>query len=202
MPATAAPPGETFNFAAHLVEANRGRESRVAYVDDAGTLSYGQLADGIRRVAAALAALDVRREERVFLVMHDCTDWPVAFLGAMYAGVVPVAVNTLLTADDYAYMLKHSRAQAVIVSDALRAQLESALARGGHEVKHVVVSRPQSAPPAGWHAFDRWIAAAAPASAPAATGPDDVGFWLYSSGSTGRPKGTVHTHANPYWTAV
>ena len=62
----------------------------------------------------------MRREERVFLVMHDCTDWPVAFLGAMYAGVVPVAVNTLLTADDYAYMLEHSRAQAVIVSDALR----------------------------------------------------------------------------------
>ena len=36
---------------------------------------------------------------------------------------------------------------------------------------------------------------------PADTGPDDPGFWLYSSGSTGRPKGTVHTHANPYWTA-
>jgi benzoate-CoA ligase len=36
----------------------------------------------------------------------------VAFLGAMYAGIVPVAVNTLLTADDYAYMLEHSRAQA------------------------------------------------------------------------------------------
>ena len=31
--------------------------------------------------------------------------------------------------------------------------------------------------------------------------PDDIAFWLYSSGSTGRPKGTVHTHANPYWTA-
>ena len=202
MPAPAAPPGETFNFAAHLIEMNRGRESRIAYVDDAGTLSYGQLADGIRRVAAALAALDVRREERVFLVMHDCTDWPVAFLGAMHAGIVPVAVNTLLTADDYAYMLKHSRAQAVIVSDALRPQLENALARGGHEVRQVIVSRPQAAPPAGWQAFDRWIAAAAPAAAPAATGPDDVGFWLYSSGSTGRPKGTVHTHANPYWTAV
>ena len=37
--------------------------------------------------------------------MHDCNDWPVSFLGAMYAGIVPVAVNTLLTVDDYAYML-------------------------------------------------------------------------------------------------
>ena len=42
-----------------------------------------------------------------------------AFLGALYAGIVPVAVNTLLTADDYAYMLAHSRAQALFVSGAL-----------------------------------------------------------------------------------
>jgi benzoate-CoA ligase len=55
----------------------------------------------------------------VLLLMHDGNDWPVAFLGAMYAGLVPVAVNTLLTADDYAYMLEHSRAQAVLVSGAL-----------------------------------------------------------------------------------
>ena len=53
--------------------------------------------------------------------MLDCNDWPVAFLGALYAGIVPVAVNTLLTADDYAYMLAHSRAQAAIVSARARA---------------------------------------------------------------------------------
>ena len=39
-------------------------------------------------------------------------------LGLTLAGVVPVAVNTLLTADDYAYMLRHSRAQAALVSAA------------------------------------------------------------------------------------
>ena len=56
----------------------------------------------------ACVALGLRREERVLLLMQDGNDWPVGFLGAMYAGVVPVAVNTLLTADDYAYMLEHS----------------------------------------------------------------------------------------------
>jgi benzoate-CoA ligase len=50
-------------------------------------------------------------------------------------------------------------------------------------------------------AFDALLAAHSPASAAAATGADDPAFWLYSSGSTGRPKGTVHSHANPYWTA-
>jgi benzoate-CoA ligase len=45
------------------------------------------------------------------------------------------------------------------------------------------------------------VAAHQPLDAPAATGPDDPGLWLYSSGSTGRPKGAVHTHGNAYWTA-
>src|SRR5664280_1815832 len=68
---------------------------------------------------AALLALGVHREERVLLLMLDCNEWPISFLGCLYAGVVPVAVNTLLTADDYAFMLGHSRAQAALVSAAL-----------------------------------------------------------------------------------
>ena len=49
-------------------------------------LSYGELAERVRRLAAALRALGVRREERVLLLMHDGNDWPVSFLGALYAG--------------------------------------------------------------------------------------------------------------------
>jgi len=201
MPAHIQPPGERFNFAQHLIERNAGRGARTAYIDDAGTLSYGQLAERLRRLAAALLAGGVRREERVLLLMHDCHDWPVSFLGALYAGIVPVAVNTLLTADDYAYMLAHSRAQAVLVSAALLPTLQAAMAQGSHEVRSVIVSRPTGELPAGMVAFDSLLDRHAPLAAPAGTGPDDPGFWLYSSGSTGRPKGTLHTQANPYWTA-
>ena len=87
-----------------------------------------------------LLAAGVRREERVLLLMHDCNDWPVAFLGSMYAGIVPVAVNTLLTADDYSYMLQHSRAQAALVSNALLPTLREAMQKGAHELRAVFVS--------------------------------------------------------------
>ena len=113
------PPGEYFNFAQHLLQANVERAAKAAFIDDHGSLSYGALAERVRRMAAGLRTLGVKREERVLLLMQDGNDWPVSFLGAMYAGLVPVAVNTLLTADDYAYMLEHSRAQAVIASGAL-----------------------------------------------------------------------------------
>ncbi len=132
--------------------------------------------------------------------MHDCNDWPVSFLGAMYAGLVPVAVNTLLTADDYAYMLENSRAQAVIVSGALLPALLSAMTKADHEVTQVIVSRPVAPLHPAQVEFEAFVQAQSPLAKPAATGPDDPGFWLYSSGSTGRPKGTVHSHANPYWT--
>ncbi len=198
-PQVSAPPA-SFNFAQHLITRNLSRPAKAAYVDDQGSLSYGDLADRIRRMAAALLAAGVRREERVLLLMHDNSDWPVSFLGAMYAGIVPVAVNTLATADDYAYMLQHSRSQLALVSAALLPTLQAAMDQGGHELRQVVVSRPTGALGGGQVAFDRFIDQA-PLAQPATTGGDDPGFWLYSSGSTGRPKGTVHTHANPYWTA-
>ena len=72
------PPGARFNFAQHLIDRNAGRQAKTAYIDDQGRLGYGDLADRIRRIAAALLALGVRREERVLLLMHDCNDWPVS----------------------------------------------------------------------------------------------------------------------------
>ena len=187
----ASPPPAQFNFARHLLELNAGRAAKVAYRDDERTLTYGDLSDRVRRFAAALSALGLRREERVLLLMYDTIDWPVAFLGCLYAGVVPVAVNTLLTPADYAYMLVHSRAQAAFVSGALAPVLTQAMNDTAHEVKRVVEASE----------FSSLIDKHAPAPAPAPTAADDIGFWLYSSGSTGKPKGTVHTHANLYWTA-
>ena len=195
------PLGTHFNFAQHLIGCNAARPTKTAYIDDAGSLSYGELAERIRRLASALLASGIRREERVLLLMHDCSDWPVSFLGAMYAGIVPVALNTLLTSEDYAFMLEHSRAQAVLVSGALLPMLQEAMSKAAHEVKTVIVSRPDGSPPEGSVALNALIEQHPPLPQAATTGPDDPGFWLYSSGSTGRPKGTLHTHANPYWTA-
>ena len=195
-----APPPERFNFAQHLIEINAGRQDKIAYIDDQGRLSYGELALRTRRFASALHELGVRREERVLLLMHDCNDWPVIFLGSLYAGVVPVAVNPLLTADDYAYILAHSRAQAAFVSAALLPTLQMALSKGPHEVRTVVIARETGLPAAALD-LEQLLRRHQPLPAPVNTAADDIGFWLYSSGSTGRPKGATHTHANLYWTA-
>ncbi|MBP6530438.1 MAG: benzoate-CoA ligase family protein [Burkholderiales bacterium] len=196
-----APPPERFNFAQYLIALNTSRSTKAAYVDDVGTLTYANLADRVGRVSGGLGALGVRREERVLLLMHDCNDWPVAFLGALHAGVVPVAVNTLLTADDYAYMLEHSRAQVALVSAALLPTLQAAMQKSQHEVKKIIVSRGTGVA-ADVLDFESWVQSTPAARTAVNTGADEIGFWLYSSGSTGRPKGTAHTHGNLYWTAA
>ena len=199
--AEVAPPPELFNFAAHLLAVNERRPDKLAFIDDQGALTHAALNERARRLAAGLRDLGLRREERILMLMQDTNDWPVSFLGAIYAGIVPVPVNTLLTADDYAYMLEHARAQCVLVSGAVLPALKAALTRADHEVRRVIVSRPEAPLDFGEIAFDAFLEQHAPLTRPARTHADDQAFWLYSSGSTGRPKGAVHSHANPYWTA-
>jgi benzoate-CoA ligase len=210
--------GKHFNFAEFIRTTNLNRLSKVAYIDDHGQLTYSELFDQMARLGSALIASGVRREERILLLMQDCNEWPISFLGAMSAGIVPVAVNTLLTAEDYAYMLENSRSQTVLVSDNLIGTLSKAIEiikkDAAHkspvsEIKSIIVpsGNPQTLkafqdnhPEILVLDFSNFIESASPIEF-ANTAPDDPGFWLYSSGSTGKPKGAVHTHANPYWTA-
>jgi benzoate-CoA ligase family protein len=200
------PPGvelpQQFNFARHILDLNAGRADKPAYIDDACTLTYGELDLRVRRFAAGLLAQGVQPEQRVLLVMQDTVDLPVALLGALFAGVIPVPVNTLLHAADYAYMIDHSRARMVIASAALLPCVCEALTLAKNRPALVVAGDEVATGDPGLTPFGALLAGEAlgPEAHFDSCG-DDFAFWLYSSGSTGRPKGAVHSHANLFWTA-
>ncbi len=196
-------PPERFNFAAHILAENRGRASKPAYIDDHRTTTYAELAEQTRRFAGLLAQRGIQREQRILVVMLDTADLPATFLGALFAGVVPVVVNTLLPASDFAYMLEHCDAKLVVTSGALLPKIREALATAKSKVE-VIVSYPDDASgpaQANEHVFAALMKEAKAEGTHADTYADDFAFWLYSSGSTGRPKGTVHSHANLTYTA-
>jgi len=183
-----------YNFATDILSRNldAGRGGKVAYIDDRGGTTYAALAERVERFGHVLRTLSVRSEERVLICLTDTIDWPTAFLGAIKAGVVAVPVNTLLTEDDYRFMLADSRARVLVVSDELLPKFAKAIA-ASKDLVHVVVS---GANAHGHQRFDELLNAAKTDAVTATTTRDDMCFWLYTSGSTGKPKGAVHTHAD------
>jgi len=183
-----------YNFATDILSRNldAGRGGKVAYIDDRGGTTYAALAERVERFGHVLRTLSVRSEERVLICLTDTIDWPTAFLGAIKAGVVAVPVNTLLTEDDYCFMLADSRARVLVVSDELLPKFAKAIA-ASKDLVHVVVS---GANAHGHQRFDDLLNAAKTDAVTATTTRDDMCFWLYTSGSTGKPKGAVHTHAD------
>jgi benzoate-CoA ligase len=188
-----------YNFAADIIERNlaAGRANKAAFIDPRGTWTYGQLAERVDRFGRVLRSFGIRREERVLVALLDTIDWPTAFLGAIKAGIVPIPVNTLMTEDDYRFMLADSRAKALVVSEALLPKFAN-LIGSMPDLMPVIVSGENAH---GHRRFEDLLASAKAESYTAPTTRDDICFWLYTSGSTGRPKGAVHVHANLRLTA-
>ncbi len=193
-------PPRDYNAAVDLIERNlkAGRGGKVAFRDDHGAYSYRVLEERVDRAANALRALGIEPEQRVLLCLLDTIDFPTVFLGAIKAGIVPVAINTLFTTADYDFILRDSRARALIVSEALYDRFAPVLG-AQPTLKHVVVSGGERV--AGRRLLADLLAAALPHAEATATCADDVCFWLSSSGSTGTPKGVVHLHSHLVLTA-
>jgi 4-hydroxybenzoate-CoA ligase len=185
---------DSYNAVTWLLDRNveAGLGGKLAYTDTVSELTYGGLQQQTRRVANMLRRLGVRREERVAMIMLDTIDFPAVFLGAIRAGIVPVPLNTLLTSDQYAYVLADCRARVLFISEAHLGVVKDMVGRMA-DLDHVVVS---GRDPHGHKRLSDELAAESDVFVTAATHPDEPAFWLYSSGSTGMPKGVRHLHAN------
>src|SRR3984893_14608626 len=193
MATTAGAVPRDYNFAADILQRNldAGRGGKAAFIDHRGEYSYADLAGRVERFGHVLRGLGIRREERVLICLLDTIDWPTAFLGAIKAGVVAVPVNTLMTEDDYRFMLDDSRARLLVVSDELLPKFEKAIAAAKDLAVIVSGEKTQNHP-----RFGDLLAGAKSDAVTAPTTRDDMCFWLYTSGSTGTPNGAVQTHAD------
>jgi 4-hydroxybenzoate-CoA ligase len=188
-----------FNAATWFVDRHldEGRGDKAAFIDADGRHTYAELALMVNRVANALTGAGVRPEARVAMIMLDTVAFPATFFGAIKAGIVPVAINTLLTTEHYRYILGDCRAQVLFVSEALYDTVAPLLTELDRLERVVVIGDNAH----GHTAYSDFVSTASETFTVADTSRDEACFWLYSSGSTGSPKGVVHRHANLYWTA-
>ena len=193
-----------YNAAADFVDANiaRGNSGKAAFKEKDRALTYGELQSASCRFGRGLYKFGLRPESRVVLLHLDTIEFPIAFWGAIRAGVIPIPLNTLLTPEQYAYIIEDSRAEAILISPQLVNSILPILDRFTW-LKLAIVSGKET-PKLGKlkvQRFDDVLASGAPEVWHAPTISDEVAFWLYSSGSTGEPKGTRHIHSSLMVTA-
>jgi 4-hydroxybenzoate-CoA ligase len=179
----------------------RGLGEKTAFVDPERSLSYGELQARTCRLAAALQNIGLRPEERLALLLYDTVDFPVAFWGAVRAGIVALPLNTLLTSEQYAYILGDSRASAIVVETTLAKALLPILDRLPRLRTIILVNagarRQVAFADRAVHDFAVLTTRGPATLFNAPTLSDEVAFWMYTSGSTGDPKGVRHLHTTP-----
>ena len=151
-------------------------------------LTHAQLYDEAARVATALSAL-AEQGSYIALWAPNVLEWAVIQYGAALAGMVLVALNPALRADELEYALMHSRATVLLHADTNR----------DHDLAGVVASVAPGLPNLVCISLSeraRWQAAEVSSAVldVAPTDPDDAVMLQYTSGTTGRPKGVLLKH--------
>ncbi len=179
-----------FNVAAAFIDRHlaEGRGGKIAIRTAAEEVSYAALAERVARCGNALLGLGMPRGSRLLMVALDGPAFFYLFWGAIKAGIVPVPLNTLLRAADYAYLIEDSACAGIAFSPELAGEIAPALDQARHRPPVVLRTAGEGL------ALPAVMGEAASVLEPAEAGPEDDCYWLYSSGSTGRPKGAVHAH--------
>ncbi|MDF1872672.1 class I adenylate-forming enzyme family protein [Vannielia sp.] len=166
-----------FNMAAYVLATAESDPSKTALViagpDHAAQWSYGELQTAVQGIAAGLLARGLTPGDRILLRLGNTVEFPLAYLGAIWAGMLPVPTSAALTAPEIT---------------AIAAELDPALVIAGEGI--ALPDHPAPVlPEAELHAMESH------GTTPANMGdPNRPAYIIYTSGTSGRPRGVVHAH--------
>jgi long-chain acyl-CoA synthetase len=206
------------SLVALLEESFRKYRDLAAYKFMGRTVTFGQVDDQSRALAAFLQAQGLQRGDRVAIMMPNVPQYPVAVAAILRAGFVVVNVNPLYTPRELEHQLKDSGSKAIVILENFAATLQKVLdavptkkivlaAMGdmlglvkGAIVNHVVRNVKKMVPafslPGAVHFKDALAEGKRKTLTEPKVGPDDIAALQYTGGTTGVSKGAVLLHRN------
>jgi fatty-acyl-CoA synthase len=166
----------------------RAAAHRPALVDPDRTLSYGDLANRVDRLAEGLRVRGVARGDRVAQLGVNAVSVLETFFAVWRLGAVVVPLNHRLAATEIAYMLGDAGAALLVV--------------GPGSAELAAAADPACPVLPADDGFEEIAASGPPLETPPPVAPDDPAVLLYTSGTTGRPKAAVLSHGNLTWNTI
>lgn len=171
------PPPEDFNLAAYVLAGGAATPDKVAlsvlHPDGADDWSYARLGRAVLGLAGSFAAMGLAPGDRVLLRLGNTVEFPLAFLGAIAAGLVPVPTSSQLTAAEITPMAALIAPKLIVAGDG--------------------IALPDTACPVVSEAALHELAEHAPA-VPLGGDPDRPAYAVFTSGTSGRPRAVLHAH--------
>ncbi len=206
------------SLVAMLEESFKNYRDKDAFVCMDATMTYAEVDDASRALAAWLQGKGLKRGARVAIMMPNVLQYPVAIAAVLRAGFVVVNVNPLYKPRELEFQLNDSGAEAIVVLENFANVLQEALPQTA--VKHVVVASMGDMLGMLKGAIVNLVVRrikkmVPPYQIPGATGfkaalaegrkltfkwtelrPDDLAFLQYTGGTTGVAKGAMLLHRN------
>ena len=205
------------SLVALLDEAFKTHGAKAAYRFMGKTVSFRDVDEQSRALAAWLQAQNLSRGDRVAVMLPNVPQYPVAIAAILRAGLVVVNVNPLYTPRELEHQLKDSGAKAIVLLENFAATFQQVadkvptktvvmcatgdmLGLKGLLVNYVVRKVKKMVPAFKLPDAVPWSHAMARGRqrsyVPATVGPDDVAVLQYTGGTTGVSKGATLLHRN------
>lgn len=172
-----APCPQPFNLAAHVLSAGEGMPDKIALsvvrLSGAQRWSYARLTAAVRGTATGLLQAGLVPGDVLLMRLGNTVDFPIAYLGAIAAGIVPVPTSSQLTAPEVTKIIAHLAPKAILLAQNVPCP-ETDLPVFGPETYEA------------WHAL--------PPAAYDMGDPARLAYIIYTSGTSGTPRAVGHAH--------